>query len=401
MLHYELFLYLGLLLLFGFLMGRIADKARLPEITGYIVAGLLIGPNVLGLIDHDAIPGLNVITSLVLAIIAYQIGTELWFPKLKQHGVKILVMTLIHALIVAIVVFLAVWAISSTLWLAFALASLAVASAPAPIMVIIQKLRAKGPLTKTVVPFVGILDIISVVMFGFLSTIAVSVLTGEEINVQNAFYHPILEVVLSIGIGGVFGLLLGLASKFVVCKYCLDDQYTAYLVLSMIAILFSVWIAEAYALSLILMPMSAGMVFTNFIGKATFKLQYRALSNFEKPFIILFFAVVGLELSPGVLQDAGLIALAFITFRMIGKLLGAYVGAVITRASLSTKRYIGFSLLPQGGVTIGMLVALTAMLPDEEARIVQTIILASILFFEIVGPIVFKSMISRSGESRA
>jgi len=395
---YSLLLYIAVILLVGYVFGKIVGLLHLPEISGYILAGLVIGPSMLNLIDHTAIGGLSVILNVVLAVIAYQIGTELWLPKLKKHGVRIVFLTLIHAIGVAVIVFFGTYLLMGELWLALALSALAVATAPAPIMVIIHKLHAKGPLSDTIVPFLGILDITAVLMFGLLSSIAVSLVSGAALDIFNTLLIPLKEVALSVIVGAIFGAGFGIASKLFLCRLTKDDQYTAYLVMALAFITLSVWVAHTYHLSMILIPLITGMVFTNFIGKETFLLQDSAIEHFERPFIILFFTIVGLDMSLGVLRDAGALALLYIFFRVVGVIVANYLGATITGYPATIKKHMGLSLLSQGGVTIGMLIALTTLLPEEEARIIQTVVLSSILFFEIVGPAVFQSTLEKVGE---
>jgi Kef-type K+ transport system membrane component KefB len=397
---YILLLYIAFALLIGFLFGKLAERIRLPEITGYILAGLVIGPNFLGLVDHEALGGLTIITKVVLGIIAYQIGTELWIPKLKKSGLTIVVITVVHSIVTMGLMFLGVYLFTQTLWLALSLSALSIASAPAAIMVIIKKTRAKGPVTETVVPIVGLIDIVAIIVFGLLSSISVGLVNGDTISLMNALWIPLYEVVMSILLGGMGGIILGLVSKIMISKFEKKDQYIAYLAFSVSFILMSVYIAHAYHLSLILMPLALGMAFTNFIGKETFMVQTAALNNFGGPFIILFFTIAGLELSLDVLRQAGLITLIYIVLRFTGKVLGSYIGATIMKSPPVLKKYTGLCLLPQGGVVIGMLIALTAVLPTEEAQLIQAVILGSILFFEVVGPIVFKKSIEAAGESR-
>jgi len=397
---YELLLSLSILLLIGFLFGKLAEAVKLPEITGYILAGVLIGPYALSLIDMQAVESFEVITNVVLAIIAYQIGTELFFPKLRKNAGKIIAITLVHALFTVLVVLLGVLLFTGQTWLAFALAGMAVASAPAPVMAVIKKIRAKGIVKSTVVPIVGILDIVAVIMFGLLSSVAISLAGSQSLTVQTTLLTPLYEVGLSIAIGGMMGAILGMASRHLICKFTKNEQYIAYLSVGIAFIMAGVWIAHEFHLSMILLPLTMGLTFTNFIGKETFDLQTRALDNFEVPLIILFFTIAGLKLAPATLVQAGWIALLFILLRIVGKVFGSFIGSTLTRCPMKVRRYTGLCLLSQGGVTIGMLVAMSAKLPTEEAQIVQAIILASILVFEIIGPIFLKRSLEQAGESR-
>ncbi|NLG81158.1 MAG: cation:proton antiporter [Bacilli bacterium] len=397
---YQLLLYLAIILSIGFVLGKLAEVIRIPEITGYIVAGVLLGPSVLNIVNDDVLHNFNVISNVVLGIIAYQIGTELWIPKFKKTGKQIMIITAIQAFITALVVFLGVLLLDGRAWLALALSSIAVATAPAPIMVIVKKLRAKGPVTDVVLPLVGIDDIFGVVIFGLFASIALSLISGQELNIHTALLDPLKEVALSIGIGFGLGLILVLAHHFGINYLKKKDRYVAYLALELSLIFLSVWIAHKYNLSMILIPMTIGMTFTNFISKEPFDIQAAALSNFSGPLIILFFTIAGIELSLKVLLEAGIIAIFYIALRSIGKIAGAYVGAVVAKAPDKVKKYTGICLLPQGGVAIGMLVAISTMFPNDEAKLVQTIVLAGILIFELFGPVLFKKTIEKIGESR-
>ena len=189
------------------------EKVNLPDITGYLIAGMVIGPHVLNIIAFEALDNFQVITNIVLSIIAYQIGAELFLPILKRNGLKLVVITLVHTLITSVVVFFGIFLISQELWLAFALAGLAIASAPAPIMQVIKKLNAKGPVKGTIIPVVGLLDIIAVVLFGLFSSIALSLVNSNNISLYNALFVPFFEVGGSILIGVVLGSIAGVFSK--------------------------------------------------------------------------------------------------------------------------------------------------------------------------------------------
>ncbi len=397
---YLILLYLSIILLVGFLFGKLVEQFKLPDVTGYIIAGVLIGPYVFNLVDIDALPYFDVITSIVLGIIAYQIGTELFIPIIRKNAVTVVMVTIVHALLTLTLVFFGIWLLSGQLWLAFALSGMAIASAPAPVMQVIKRLKAKGPVKRTVIPVVGLLDIVAVIIFALFASIATSLVDGSQISAYNAILFPLYEVVLSIIVGVILGAILGIASKYGIEKLPKQERYLIYLVMILSFILSSIWIAERYHLSLILIPLSFGMTFTNMVGKETFMIQNAALSNFGGPFIVLFFTIAGLALSPLIMIQAGLLAVAFIGLRWIGKVVGSRLGASMTKCPATVKKYTGWCLLPQAGVTIGMLVALSAMLPPEETQLIQAITLSSILIFQIIGPIFLQRALTKAGEAQ-
>jgi Kef-type K+ transport system membrane component KefB len=397
---YIFLFYLSITLLAVFVFGKLAELARVPEITGYIIAGVFLGPSIFNVLSFEALGSFDIITNFVLGIIAYQIGTELWMPKVRKSGKSIVTITSVQAIATALIVFGVIYLIDGRLWLALTLSAIATATAPAPIMVIVKKLRAKGPVTNTVIPVVGIDDMFGVIIFGLFTAIAVATIGNEALSIHNAVIEPVIEVLLSVGVGSAFGLLLGFVSRFFIHRLPKTEKYIAYLVFSLSSVLLAVFIAHTYHLSMILTPMMIGMVFTNFIKKEPFEIQGAALSNFSGPLIIIFFTLAGAQLSLSVLKSAGFIAVLYIVFRTIGKIGGAYLGAVMAKSPKVVRNATGFCLLPQGGVEIGMLVAVSSIFPSGEAIFIKTIVLAGILFFEIVGPIIFKFTLEKVGESR-
>ncbi len=409
---YTFLLFLAITLFVGFIFGKLAELIKIPAITGYIVSGVLLGPSVFGILSDVDLSSLDVITNFVLGIIAYQIGTELWLPKVKKSGKSILIITAIQALGTAALVFGAVYLLDPEhrLWLALTLSAIATATAPAPIMVLVKSLRAKGPVTDTVIPVVGIDDIFGVIVFGLFTSIAKATIGGGAITAETALLEPLKEVFFSLLVGGAFGFLLGLISKYFVVKLPRKERYITYLVFALSAVLSTVYIAhhgfvignfEVNGLSMILTPMMVGMVFTNMIKKEPFEIQGAALSNFSGPLIIIFFTLAGVQLKLNVLISAGFIAVLYIVFRSIGKIGGAYLGAVIAKSPKVVRHWTGPCILSQGGVEIGMLVAVSSIFvgyPDE-ALLIKTVVLTGILFFEIVGPIIFKLSIEKIGEA--
>ncbi len=406
---YIFLFYLAVTLFVGFIFGKLAERLKVPAITGYIVAGVLLGPSVSSILSSGTITSLDVITNFVLGIIAYQIGTELWLPKVAKSGKSIIIITAVQAVATAGLVFVGVYFLDPQhrLWLALTLAAIATATAPAPIMVMIKRMRAKGPVVDTVVPVVGIDDIFGVIVFGLFTSIARATIGGGALTVHTALLEPLLEVLLSLLVGSVFGLMLGLLSKLFIDKLHKMDKYITYLVFSLSSVLASVYLAHVFELSMILTPMMIGMVFTNMVKKEQFEIQGAALSNFSGPLIIVFFTLAGAQLELSVLVSAGFIAALYIVFRTIGKVGGAYAGAMIAKSPKVVRDNTGLCILPQGGVEIGMLVAVGSIFAGHTmddgssvALYIRTIVLAGILFFEIVGPIVFKWRIEKIGEAR-
>jgi len=201
----DIIINLGLILLFGFITGRLFELIKIPAVTGYLVAGLLLGP-ISGYLSIEELNSFSVIGDVALGFIAFQVGNELWFGKLRKSGSKIVVITIVQAVLTTgVVIFLSMWFVDISV--ALILGAVAAATAPAPIMMLIKKYRTKGELTDTIVPVVGLDDAVGVIMFGALLSISISLIgvTDEGINFILMMKEPLLEIGRSILIGVILG----------------------------------------------------------------------------------------------------------------------------------------------------------------------------------------------------
>ncbi len=396
----EVLLALSLILVSGMVLGKIAEMLKIPAITGYIVAGVILGSSVTGVINDDLIASFKIISNVALGFIAFTIGEELWLPKLKKSGKTIIIITLAQALTTVIVVLITLLVFQQELWLALILAAIATATAPAPIMMIVKKYRAKGPVTDTLIPVVGIDDAIGIVVFGVCLSVGKSLAGSGDLTVESALLEPLKELVLSIVVGSAIGLVFGVIMRLI-NKYDYKDRSEGFLVASIIAVLFSVAIADYWHLSSILTPMLVGLIFTNMVNKDTYKTSSKSLDAFTPPIMVIFFTLAGAELKLEVLLSAGAIGILYVIGRSIGKMSGAFLGSCMVGADPMIKKYLGPALLPQGGVEIGLVMVAVSALPAEEGLLIQTVVLAAILVYEIVGPVLTKIVLTKAGEIEA
>jgi NhaP-type Na+/H+ or K+/H+ antiporter len=396
----KLIIYVGLIILLGLLFGRLAEMVKVPAITGYLVAGLFLGP-IFKIIDLESIRSLSFLSDIALGFIAFQVGNELWFGKLKKSGMKIVVITIIQALLTSLTVTLLAM-IFVDLSVALILGAIAAATAPAPIMIIVKKYRTKGELTDTVLPVVGLDDAVGVILFGILLSIGLSLMgtsTGS-LSFGEAMREPMIELGVSVLLGIAIGVISGIAIKSISPN---KDRQEKNLIVVTVTVLITTGAAIYLGASPILTPMIAGAVVTNMINKDCYVLEERTIRFFVPPIMIAFFTLAGASLQFDVIIAAGVVGLMYIVGRIIGKMFGSYVGTALMKSSPKVKKYLGITLLPQSGVAIGLsMAAYNAVSPVNMAfaLTIQNVVMGSVLFFALVAPVMVKIAFEKSGESQ-
>ncbi len=421
---YVLIFKIAVVLLVGFIGSIIARKFKLPNVSGFLVLGLLLGPS-LGLIfkgyggfmtktDNES---LNFISQIALAYIAFSIGAEFSLKSLKKVGKPVLVMTTTEVLGAVLVVFFALLFLpkpttimpngynpfaKGNIAFGLILASMSAATAPAATLMVIRQYRAYGPVTKAILPITALDDIYGIVVFGFFLSFAQLLQpAGPLPPLWLMILKPFIEVFGSIALGMVVGFILSkVANKFEKIR---DDLQ----VLSLLAVLATIggtyiinYFLEPHgiALSQLLSNIMVGTMVANVAKKP--EKTFEALNDFTPVFYVLFFTLAGSSLDLAILGANPLLLLlagVYILARGFGKWLGIYVGARMVNASPTVKKWLGIALLPQGGISIGLLaivfVQMRPMYPE-----ISTIIMISILFYETFGPLFAKLSISKAGE---
>ena len=390
---------LGIVILLGFAVGRAFELIKIPAVTGYLVAGLLLGP-ISGYMSVEYLNHFSIIGDVALGFIAFQVGNELWLGKLRKSGPKIAIITIIQAVLTTSIVAFAT-SFFVDLPVALMLGAIAAATAPAPIMMIIKKYRTKGELTDTILPVVGLDDAVGVVMFGTLLSISISLSasTVTEGGILHMLAEPLFEIVKSIGIGALIGFVSGKAIQSISHN---QERKEKNLNVIIITVLLTTGAAILTGASSILTPMVAGAVVTNLINKECFVLEEETIRFFIPPLMIAFFTIAGAQLQFDVIAAAGVVGLIYIVGRAFGKFFGAYLGASVTKSSSKVKKYLGVSLLPQSGVAIGLSVAAFnafEAINMEYALVIKNVILASVLFFALTGPVLVKIALFRAKEN--
>lgn len=381
--------FLAVIFLSGLIFARILGKVKFPDVTGYLIGGMIIGPYILGIVPKDAVSGMEIISQVALSFIAFSVGSEMNFNDIKEIGVKILIVTIFEALGALIFVTLAMLLIFRTdLAFAITIGSIASATAPAATLMVIRQYEAKGGLVDVLIPVVALDDAICIMAFGVCSSIATTLMSGADLNFATMIFEPVKEIALALILGFVSGIIYILLSKKL-----RNDTETLTLTLAMIFILTSASIK--WGLSSLLTLMMTGIVISN-MGNVDRRYQ-ELISTITPPIFIAFFVLSGSDLDlPGV-KEAGLIGVGYIIFRVLGKYVGAMISTKMTGFSKEVQQNLGLTLVPQAGVAIGLSLIATRIIPAPHGPMIRTIILSATIVYELVGPIIAKIALKRAG----
>ena len=405
----SIFLSLSIALLAGLLLSRLAKIVKLPAVTAYLISGVLIGPFVLGALG---IPGIGItsmqiesfglISDLALGFIAFSMGNEFRLSQLKKIGKQATVIGVLQALITTIVVDVALialhFAMPDTLSIpaAIVLASVATATAPAATLMVVKQYKAKGPVTDVLLPVVALDDAVGLVVFAISFGIARSMGTAG-VSPLAIILEPLIEIVLSLLLGFVMGLLFTLCEKYFHSR---SKRMAVSVTFVMMTVAISSLKFEVggihIAFSSLLACMMLGTVFCN-ICEVSEELMDRA-DRWTTPVLILFFVISGAELDLSVFAQwtVVVVGIVYIFARSLGKYYGANISARMTKSDPNIIKYLGITLLPQAGVALGMAIKAIELGPD--GAIVRNITLFAVLIYEIVGPFLTKIALTKAGD---
>lgn len=373
----------ALMLIGGFAITRITKRLRLPNVTAYILAGILIGPYCLNLVPGKIVQGMDFIADIALAFIAFSTGEFFRFSTLKKNGGKVIVITLMEACLASVLVFCVTYfLLGLELNFSIVLAALASATAPASTVMTIRQTNARGDFVETLLQVVALDDVVGLIAYSISISVALASMTGS-FQVGNIL-RPLLVNIGVFALGGLFGLFL----KLLLHKRSTDNR----LIVS-IALLFAFCgICALLDVSPLLGCMSMGMVYINTTEDERL---FRQLNYFSPPILLLFFVRSGLNFDLGALVNTSesigsvsLLAVGIIYFivRIVGKYGGAFAGCLVTGKDRLVRNYLGLALIPQAGVAIGLAAMGARTLGGETGKALETIILASSVLYELIGP---------------
>ena len=397
----QLLICMSLSLIAGLLASRAAKAVRLPAVTSYLVAGLLLGPFFLGRLGLSGwgfgfgslaqVESYGIITQVALGFIAFVIGNEFRLSALESMGRQAVTVGILQAVITTVLVDIALVALHFarpdviSMASAITLGSIASATAPAATLMVVKQYKASGPLTRLLLMVVAIDDAVGLVLFSASFGIA-NALEQGRIDPISILLEPLVEIVLSLGLGALAGLLLNQ----------LESLSVAFVLLTVGLSMVSFEVGPIHcSFSLLLVCMMTGTVFCN-ICPTSDELMDR-LDRWVSPVNILFFVLSGAELDLNILANPMVlfIGAVYIASRSLGKISGSYVSCKATRCSEKIQKYLGITLLPQAGVALGM-AAEAAELSD--GHMVRNVVLFSVLVYELVGPTLAKLSLTAAGE---
>ena len=377
---------LSIILFSGFIMTRMTNTLNMPKVSGYILAGILIGPCGLNFIPRNMIGGMSFISDLALAFIAFGVGKFFKKEVLMRTGRRIIVITISEALAAGVLVTFLLKFMFRLNWdFALMLGAIATATAPASTMMTINQYKAKGEFVDTLLQIVALDDVVCLLAFSIISAVvngnAAGSLSAHDILV------PLAYNIIVIALGVFCGYFL---SRLLIPARSRDNR----LILAIAMLLGLSGICAAIDIS----PLLSCMVFGAFyINLTEDKKLFRQINSFTPPVMSIFFIVSGMNLDLNALSTVGAIGVCYFVIRIIGKYLGTYFSCMVMKTSAAIRNYMGFALIPQAGVAIGLAFLAQRMLPAETGNLLLTIILSSSVLYEMVGPVSAKTALFLSG----
>lgn len=396
----------------GLMLSRIAKLVKLPAVTAYLVAGILVGPYVLGnlgiqgigFVSMSDIKTYSILSDVALGFIAFSIGNEFRLSHLKNTGKQATVIGIVQAVFTTLLVDAALIGVhfiipnKFPLPAAIVLGAIASATAPAATLMVVRQYKSKGPLTDILLPIVALDDAVGLVLFAVSFGISKALISGH-VDVLSVIVEPILEVVLSLGLGALMGQLFTWSERFFHSRSKRLSMSVTFVLVTVALSMLEFNIGGIHvAFSSLLVCMMLGTVFCN---ECDFSEELMArVERWSSPLLILFFVISGAELELSVFKDyiIVIIGLVYIVFRCLGKYFGAFTSAKAVKCDNNIVKYLGITLFPQAGVALGMAIKAEAL--GEIGSIVANITLFSVLIYELVGPFLTKISLQKAGEIR-
>ena len=405
----EILISLSTALTGGLLLSRVAKRLKLPAVTAYLVAGLLLGPFCLGALgigglgfaSMEAVEGLNMLSQVALGFIAFTIGNEFRVSQLKTMGLQAIVVGILQAVAATALLDLAlillhlvrpdVISVSS----AIPLGAIAAATAPAATLMVVRQYKADGPMTRLLLMVVAIDDAVGLVLFSASFGVAVALESGA-VSVVTVLVEPVMEIVLSLALGAVSGVVLYWVEQFFHSRSKRLSISIGFVLLTVGLSMKEFEVGGVHCgFSLLLVCMMTGTLFCN-ICDFSEELMAR-VDGWTAPLFVLFFVLSGAELDLSVLRNPSvlLIGVIYILVRSLGKYTGSYGSCALTGCSPEIQKYLGITLLPQAGVALGMAITAQAL---ADGAVVRSVVLFSVLVYELVRPALTKRALLAAGE---
>jgi len=376
------------MLLVGFLLTRITKRLKLPNVTGYLTAGVLIGPYALGILSPSIMEGMGFLTDIVPALIAFGVGKYLKISKLKQNAKSVLSIAVLECMLSAVIVTLSMKYLFRLDWaFALLLGVIAAATAPTSTIMTIRQYKAKGRFVNILLQVIAIDNAFVIIAFSLAAVLVQSTAGNGSTLSALDIVMPVIYNILLLGLGVFAGFIL---NRIIVPSRTIDHM----LALAIAIIFIIAGIGSWMGISPLLACMAMGMVYVNIGGD---KRLFKLVSRFSPPLLLMFFVLSGARLNLPALASAGVMGVAYFAIRIVGKLGGAWLGATLSKSPKKARKYLGLALIPQAGVSIGLAALGQRILPPEAGSLLSTIILSSGLLYEIVGPACAKMAMNKAG----
>jgi Kef-type K+ transport system membrane component KefB len=384
----ETFITLGVLLLLGLITDAIGRRTRLPRVTLLLIFGFLIGPTGIGFLNPDHGKWFSLVTDIALVMIGFLLGEKLALSSLRQHGKSVLWLSAAEVVATALVVLVGLLLAGVRMDIAFLLAGVAPATDPAATTDVVHETRADGAFTRTLLGIVAVDDAWGLIVFSLMLTSA-QALTGHGDIVT-----PLLTGAWELGGALLLGICLGIPMAFLTGRVR-PGEPTLVEALGLVFLCggIAIWLKVSFLLA----SMALGCVVANLARHHT--RPFHAIEGIDWPFMILFFILAGASLEAKAVYQVGLLGAGYIVFRVLGRLLGAWAGGVISHADPLMRRWMGMALMPQAGVALGMALVATHHRPDL-GGVIMPVVIGSTVLFEVIGPVLTRVGLVRAGEVR-
>lgn len=392
--------YLGIIFVLGALIEWLSPKLNIPKVVGYLLLGLIIGPEVLGIIPQNFLDGSHVVIDLALSLIALLVGANLKYQTLKGHGTQIVTITFLQALFAFVAVSVGFYLSNGllgfpeeySLVIAILFGGLAAATAPAATIALVHELKAKGKFTSTLLAVVALDDVLALIFFTFAVMLGGIILGGGETTLFSLL-DTAGVIILTVLVGSVGAVISELIDKLFAHHKGMETIST----IGMVFIVYS--LSEHWGLEPLLATLTMGVVMTN-ISKEFDLVEEEIDNHLEEIIFMLFFILSAMHLDLNSVVIMPLIILAYVFFRFVGKISGVWLGAKLTNADKTIRSYLGLGLIPQAGVAIGLALSL-----QNEARfndiapMVLNVVIATTVIHEFIGPLLTRYCLKKSGET--
>ncbi|MDP8258730.1 MAG: cation:proton antiporter [Candidatus Aadella gelida] len=394
----NMLLVIGLIILLGSVSGRIFKRLNLPQITGYIITGLLLGKTFNGFLRGEMMDSFEPLLNLALGIIGFMIGSEIRLDKFRRYSKSIYTILFCESFLTFVLVGGATMLLTGKLYMGLILGALASATAPAATYSVLGEYKARGPVTTTTLSIVALDDALALLIYGFASVFARSLILHDTPSIIRTIAIPLSQIAVSVGVGAAAGYALHKISF----KARDRDRILPFALGTIILV---VGIALYFKVDPILASMTLGGVVSNLQPKDN-REMFDVIKKFSPPIFILFFVLVGARLDATILAKGGvfLLAIVYIISRSVGKLAGAYIGGKISNAESTVTKYLGFCLFDQAGVAVGLSIAVFNMFTiiggeaGKAGILILSIITATTFILQLIAPTMIKYGIKKADE---